>query len=148
MKKHITLILLVLGFVTHLSAQQHAFGIGAVVGSPTGISARFNASSGDFVDALLAWDVDQNTFFQGHYNFRLSTLEQGPNHETVLYGGPGLYVRSNVFEQSNFGFSGNFGVGWTFKRNLEVFAEVSPKIGLVRQTDFLMTGGLGFRYLF
>ncbi len=63
-------------------------------------------------------------------------------------GGPGLFVRSAVWERSNFGFSGNFGVGWIFKRNLEVFAEVSPKIGLVRETDFLVTGGLGFRYLF
>jgi hypothetical protein len=33
-----------------------------------------------------------------------------------------------------------------FKNTIEVFAELSPKIGLIRATDFFVIGGVGVRY--
>lgn len=145
--KKLALLLLVLGIVD-FGFGQRAFGIGAVAGAPSGLSARFDRSSAEFIDLLLAWDLDQSTFFQGHYDFNLLILEKGADHHTNLYAGPGFFFRSEVWDRTHFGFSGNFGVGWTFKQSLEFFADLSPKIGLIRQTDFIMTGGLGFRYLF
>ncbi|HTP12005.1 MAG TPA: hypothetical protein VMM37_00170 [Bacteroidota bacterium] len=148
MKKYIILCMLAVSS-TLAFAQQRPFGIGALIGTPSGISATFSRSPDRFVDVLLAWDIEQNTIFQGHYNFRFMSLEKGRDQETILYGGPGVFFRTvNLEERTDFGFSGNFGIGWTLKQNLEIYAEISPKVGLVRLSPLTMTGGLGFRYLF
>ena len=148
MKKYIVLFML-LALFNHAPAQQRAFGIGALIGTPSGISATFSKSPDRFLDILLAWDVEENTTFQGHYNFKFMTFEKGKDQETILYGGPGVFFRTTDLDnRTDFGFSGNFGIGWTLKQDVQIYAEISPKIGLVRLSNMTMTGGLGFRYLF
>jgi hypothetical protein len=145
-KKILAIVLLVVA--THSSSAQQVFGIGLMLGAPSGVSFKASISPSSSADFLFAGGPSDSFFSQGQYNFTILTLRKTDDHEINLYGGPGMYLRFPIQRKAVFGFSGAFGIGWIFKKNLEFFTEVSPKMGLIDRTELDMTGGIGFRFLF
>lgn len=139
--------LLVLVFFQTAQAQ-HEFGLGGFFGIPTGITLQVSSSPSTSIDVLLAWGPENAFFMQGHYNYTILTLSRRNDNEIRLYGGPGVFLRTPIDQRALFGFSGDFGIGWALKRKVEFFAEISPKVGLITETQFDLTGGLGFRFIF
>jgi len=134
--------------MTLAAAAQTKYGVGIVIGVPSGVSGSFVTSPATSVDVQLAWSV-QNTFFiQGHYDMLIARVHETRDQTVRLYGGPGAFVRLSSYNRDLFGFSGNFGMGWMFNNHLELFAELAPKVGLISATELDMTGGIGFRYIF
>ena len=132
----------------HGAMAQSNIGLGIYLGNPTGITMKFGARPSTSVDLLAAWRLDDAFFGQGHYNFTITTLTRSKDGDVYLYGGPGVFLRSSSRQHDMIGFSGNFGIDWIVTRHLELFSEISPKIGLIRSTELEITGGIGFRYLF
>jgi hypothetical protein len=145
--KTILAMALLVGVVLSSEAQQ-VFGIGLMLGPLSGVSFKSSASPSSSADLLFAGGPNDSFFSQGHYNFTILTIAQSDDNEVNLYGGPGIYLRFPTQRKAIFGFSGDFGIGWIFKKNVEFFSELSPKMGLMDQTKFDMTGGIGFRFLF
>ncbi|MBI3111317.1 MAG: hypothetical protein HYZ01_07070 [Ignavibacteriales bacterium] len=127
---------------------QSDIGLGIYLGNPTGMTLKFGSPPSTSVDLLAAWRLDDTFFAQGQYNFTITTLTQTKEGTVYLYGGPGIFLRSSSRQSDMMGFSGNFGIDWIVTRHLELFTEISPKIGLIRSTELEITGGIGFRYLF
>ena len=122
--------------------------MGIVIGTPTGISTRFMSPSGNSLDLLLAWRFGDNFFAQGHYDFKLRVLDQTTEGPVQFYAGPGAFMRWSSRNSNLVGFSGNFGIEWVVRHELELFVEVSPKIGFAPATDLDFTAGMGVRYVF
>ena len=147
MKWSLAMFLLLLAFPPVAKAQRN-LGLGMYLGNPTGVTLKFGRRPSTSVDLLAAWRLDDTFFAQGHYNYTITTLSRSNGGEVYLYGGPGIFLRSSSHQRDEMGLSGNFGIDWIVTRHLELFSEISPKIGLIRSTEFEITGGIGFRYVF
>lgn len=126
---------------------QHKVGLGLVVGVPSGLSATVRLSPTSSANVQMAWRVESTFFAQAHYDFILSTLQRGQDHQVDFYGGPGLFLRLAPRQADLLGLSGNFGIRWLIGNHLELFSELAPKVGLLTRTEIDLTGGIGFRYI-
>ncbi|MGH2569065.1 MAG: hypothetical protein ACRDGA_12065, partial [Bacteroidota bacterium] len=127
---------------------QTRFGLGIVVGVPSGVSGTVVTSTTTAVDFQLAWNLNNSFFAQGHYDLILVDLTENRTERVDLYGGPGAFVRLSSGKGDQFGFSGNFGIRWLLHKHIELFGELAPKVGLISETEIDLTGGMGFRYVF
>lgn len=120
-------------------------GIGVHVGQPTGLSLKVY-NPGTSVDFLAAWDLDDFFFLNIHaiYDTPLNDA-----HTVHFYYGPGGYIgihdRSGDAEDDvELGVSGNFGLDFMLDR-FEIFVQATPRLSLVKTTEFDIGGGVGFR---
>lgn len=129
-------------------SQAKGFGLGIVVGEPTGISFKSWTSAKGAVDGAVAWSVNQD-YFRVHvdylvHNFNIIDVNQG---QLPLYLGIGAKV---VFANNpGFGARIPLGINYIFgDAPLDLFAEIVPGLDFVPSTDFFIEGGIGIRYWF
>ncbi|OZC03022.1 hypothetical protein [Rubricoccus marinus] len=127
------------------------FGIGAQLGTPTGVSAKFGSGSGAL--ALAAgWDLDNTSELavEGHYI--LSERRIPGDADLRLFYGPGAYIetRENARNQRSTQGGLSFGVGLSLfaTRDIELYGVASPRLQLFDDTDFDFGGGIGGRIYF
>lgn len=158
MKKHHTILKTGLFLVTiflvstsSLSAQTNAgdFGIGVILGEPTGLSAKYYNGGRTAFDFGLAWSFGRNPHYHFHadylvHRFDLIEVEQG---QMPFYFGIGARLRTGHDE--NVGIRFPLGVSYYFPRDpIEIFFEIVPVFDLTPRSDISGNGGLGFRYYF
>jgi hypothetical protein len=162
MKKILFTTILILLSTKPLYARD--FGLGAILGSPTGISGKYNLDNERAIDGTISYG----------------------SHELVLYGDylkhyPGLFGKQNEFiaslrpyvgvgpmfvfsdgdkdhshkytddDDDSFAFGGRIplGVEWLSKEiPLGVSLELAPGITVLPGTDAFVQGGLAIRYYF
>jgi hypothetical protein len=150
MKKIVLITLaLALGLCGSTFAQARGFGLGVILGEPTGIN--FKAWTGyktAFVGAA-AWSFGHEDSLHVHldyivHNFRLLKLENG--HLPVYYG---IGVRIKTGNDVRFGVRVPLGINYMFeKAPLDIFVEIAPIFDLTPKTDLFFNGGIGIRYYF
>lgn len=139
-------------FVTILSGAVHAqgnFGIGLIVGEPTGISAKMWLMKRTAVDAAAAWSFSDDAALHLHadylfHNFDLIEVSKG---QLPVYFGAGARVK---FESdSKLGVRIPVGLAYILEgAPLDLFAEIVPLVDLVPDTEFELNGSIGIRYFF
>jgi len=166
MKKLILPAVLVCGTLS-LSAQGSGFGIGIMVGEPTGLSAKAWTGEGQAFAFGLAWGGlgRGGGYFHAHadylfHNFSLINVSKG---RMALHYGPGVRVRSWTGDRywnrgrwydSRGGHTRlgvRFPVGLTYLFEgapIDIFLEAAPALDIVPGTSFDVDGALGFRYYF
>lgn len=127
---------------------QNRWGLGFEIGTPSCISGRYVTTSGNYFDALLSWGLHHGAFAQGSYDFKLATLYTSKTAQIEFYSGPGLFLGSPSRARAMIGLSGNFGIDFLWQRRLDFMLEMSPKIGVLPETDLEFSSGLGFRFMF
>ena len=148
-------VLLVLIF--GLSGSAHArtggnFGLGIIVGEPTGLSGKLWLSGRSAIDGAVAWSLSDDEAFHLHgdyilHNFNLIKVERGsmPFH----FGIGGRIKFRDEPHDDIIGIRIPLGLNYLFEAApLDVFLEVVPMLDLVPDTDFDVAGGLGIRYYF
>lgn len=143
------LIIAVLGvFTSGLFAQDSGYGLGLIVGEPTGFSAKMWLGSNTAIDAGLAWSLTEDKFHL-HADYLIHSFELIP----VEYGQLPLYFGVGA----NLGFGKDMWIGARVPLGLaylfedvpiDVFLEVAPGLALLPDLDFTMGGGIGCRYWF
>ena len=130
-------------------AQDRGFGLGVILGEPTGIN--FKAWTGyktAFVGAA-AWSFGHQDSLHVHldylvHNFRLLDLD---DVELPVYYGIG--VRLKTGNDVRFGVRIPLGINYMFeKAPLDIFVEFAPIFDLTPKTDLYFNGGFGIRYYF
>ena len=132
-------------------AERGPFGLGAIFGAPTGISAKYFLDESHAVDGAIAWDLSGDNDFHIHadylyHNYSLITVEKG---ELPVYFGVGgrLKIRDN--KDDEFGIRFPIGLAYAFADvPIDVFAEVAPILDVVPDTEFDLEGGIGARFYF
>jgi hypothetical protein len=149
--KRTALVLILFGCLAGLSygESNHSFGLGIMLGEPTGITAKvWNRQTVAF-DAGAAWSFVGSTFFQVHgdllfHNFNLFRVETG---RMALYYGAGARVK--FADTTTVSLRVPIGISYEFEKTpVELFLEVVPMLDLVPSTDVSMAGAVGFRYYF
>jgi len=150
MKKLFGLLIVLITFIQiNLSSQQKDFGLGIILGEPTGVSAKLWTSSENAFDFAAAWSFqgDGNLLLQADYVwhiFRLIPVESG---RLPFYVGVGTEV---VFDDDPvLGVRVPLGLDYLFANApVDIFVELVPILRLAPSTDFDFAGGIGARYWF
>lgn len=164
MKKQLfVLVLTVSSFA--VKAQSSGFGLGLMIGDPTGVSGKLWLSDGDrALDFGLAWGVyGRYVHVHADYLFHNNSLITVSKGTLALYYGPGVRVRSwsggrywnrgkwEDYDGSRLGVGARFPVGLDYMFEgapVDVFLEVVPSLDLVPSTAFDFDAAIGARYWF
>jgi hypothetical protein len=164
MKKYL-LVLLLTSSALLTKAQDSGFGLGIMIGAPTGISAKAWVGGDRAIGMGLAWGTRHSGYLHLHadYLFHNMDLIQVGSGQLPLYYGPGLRLRSwgndGYWHRGRFYEDGGshvdlgvrfpVGLAYLFEgAPVDIFLEVVPTLDLVPSTSFEVDGGLGARYWF
>jgi hypothetical protein len=143
-------------------AQDRGFGIGIILGEPTGISAKLWTSPVNAFDFGLGWSIggDRIGKYKGNYDggsrvhfhmdylwhsFEATHLSQ----QFPLYYGFGGRFNSGAGYDASVAVRGVFGVAWLpHNTPIDVFLELVPSLQLTSTTGFGLDAGIGARYFF
>jgi len=153
MRTHILAIsfLVVLVLLPSLSlSQDRGFGIGVIVGEPTGISMKGWLSSKSALDFGLAWSFANETSFHVHGDYLLHSFDVFKTKERIpLYYGIGGRIKTGRNEDARLGLRMVVGIGYLFRdAPIDLFLEVAPILDLAPSTDFRINAGFGGRFFF
>lgn len=143
-------VLLIILFSVVTSAQSSGFGIGAILGQPTGISAKYWTTSSTAFDFGLGYSFEKNSRMHLHADYLFHTKDIFNSTENFsLYYGPGARLRLVENGDSRLGVRFDVGIVW-IPRNapIDVFVEIAPLLDIIPETDFSFNGGIGVRYFF
>lgn len=148
---YILLVFASLFIISNLNfAQQKGFGLGVVLGEPTGVSAKYWLTSGTALDFGLGYSfTSSNSLFDFYadYVFHSSDMINSTENFVVYYGpGARLKIRES---SSKLGVRGVIGILWLpGGTNFDLFVEVAPILDIIPATKFDFAGGIGGRYFF
>jgi hypothetical protein len=151
MKKSLTTLAFCLLAASQSSAfkPEDGFGIGFVLGTPSGISASLPIGTGNAVNAALGYDIGSaaNLYVQGDYVWILEGLIPVESGKISVYYGPGAFAV--VAKNSAAGIRAVAGIDYRFQDiPLQAFLEIGPGINIVPNTSGVLGAGLGLRYYF
>ncbi len=137
---------------------QADFGLGVILGSPTGISAKYTMSQSNAIDGAIAWDLDEDDIhFHGDYlwlknkGLRLDRIAldwfYGIGGRLRMFDNDGR--RNDDDDDFSLGVRAPIGIGYTFADpRIEVFGELALILDLIEDTDIDLDGGIGARFHF
>lgn len=144
-----------------IAAQDHGFGLGIILGEPTGVSAKLWTSKVNAFDFGLGvglggdrikfkGDYDRSGRVHFHMDYlwhsfnAISSTEKFP----LYYGIGGRYNTGGGYEGS-LGVRGVIGIVWfPHATPIDVFVELVPVFQLTPLTGLGVDAGLGVRYFF
>ncbi len=139
-------LLLVSGYCL---AQNRGFGLGVILGEPTGVSAKAWLSARNAFDLGLAWSVRHDGFFHLHGDYLWHFPDAIRSTERFV---PYLGLGGRFGARSHNALLGIRFVGglawWPRNAPIDVFAEIAPIMDLAPETELSANGGIGIRYYF
>ncbi len=151
MKRKLTLltVILLLFSIAQVQAQQKKFGLGMILGEPTGVIAKYWTSNRTAFDLAGSWSFSgENAFhFHGGYLFHSFNIFKVDKGRLPVYYGIG--ARLKLEDDTRFGVRIPLGLSYMFENiPLDIFFEISPIMDLVPDTEFHILGSIGIRYYF
>jgi len=133
------------------------FGLGIIIGDPSGLSGKLKLDGTHAVDGALAFSaIDDVLYVHADYLFHASPLHAHglSGHRFVPYVGIGGFI--GVFDERKkdrdtdgaIGARVPLGIAWEPPIPIDVFLEVVPLMRIVPETDAGLDVGLGVRYFF
>ena len=147
----ISLLVLVLACAMPSLAGAGPFGVGLMIGEPTGLSLKNWTGRTVAFDAALAWSFEGRDGLHFHldylwHDFGIFPVEKG---WMPPYYGVGGRIRFEEDEDESFGIRVPLGLAYIFdSRKVDLFVEVVPLLDLAPETDFDANAALGIRYYF
>ena len=143
-------------------AQERRFGLGVIIGEPTGISAKLWTSPVNAFDFGLGWSMggDRIGKYDGYYNggsrvhFHMDYLWHSFEaiHSTErfpLYYGIGGRINTGAGYNSSLAVRGVLGIAWLPRATpIDVFLELAPSLQLTSSTGFVIDAVFGAIYFF
>jgi hypothetical protein len=155
--KFIRCLLVALALIT-TQAFAKTWGLGAVIGAPTGLSANYFLQESRTIHTTLAYDLQGNDHLQlaSHYTWRRKDLRLPDLTLGWFYGVGGRFALTEHDHRHNhssdkvaLGPSGTIGVFHEFQQvPLEVFLKVNLTVNLIPDTDADTDLMLGLHYNF
>jgi hypothetical protein len=150
------LVIILIFFPIFLLAQ--SYGIGIILGSPTGLTGKMMLSTTSAIAVNAGWSFWPSRGFHitGDYQFlfpgSIADEDGRPINSLIPYLGLGGRMRfksSGDDDDDDFRVGVRFGGGLEYKpERFGVFAELYPVVNLIPSTEFDFEGGLGFRIYF
>jgi hypothetical protein len=152
--KHVALIS-ILFFTVNTARAVDSFGIGAILGEPTGVSAKFDLDGFHAVDLAAAWSFGNANAFLIHadYLWHKKNLFPIDRRPIDLYFGVGgrLLTHGSGSRRNDTVFGPRFPVGLRHlfaDPPIEIFFEVAVILNLIPSTYADGNVGIGARFFF
>jgi hypothetical protein len=149
MKKIIFLSMIAILFTSSIKSQTRGFGIGIVLGEPTGLSAKLWTGNSNAFDFAAAWSFrgSGHVLLQADYVWHTANLlTSGTGRLPFYYGIGGRII---LADDPLLGVRIPLGLNYQFSEApLDIFVEIVPILDLTPETDFDVGGGLGIRFWF
>lgn len=132
-------------------SQDKGFGLGVMLGEPTGVSGKYWLDNSHALDFGLAYSfVHPKSTFSLHadYLFHNSELIKSSQRLPVYYG-VGARLHFGNGEKGTLGARGVLGIVWMpMETPVDVFIEFAPVFNLFPETSLHMDLAVGGRYYF
>lgn len=142
----VSVALLICGAV---QAQDSGFGLGIIIGEPTGISAKQWIDSRTAIDGAIAWSFEKKNALHLHgdllyHSFTPPRINRG---KFAWYYGIGGRIKFE--DDSKVGVRVPLGMDYLLgTAPLDFFLELVPILDLAPSTDFSLNAAIGIRYFF
>jgi len=150
MKKGVMILALALVLFSGVArSQEKGFGLGIILGEPTGISAKKWLDDKSALDGAVAWSLVTPSSFHLHadylyHNFNIFNVKKG---KLPLYFGIGFRIR--IGDEDRVGIRIPVGICYIFEQSpLDIFFELGPVLDLTPATRLRLTSSVGIRYFF
>jgi hypothetical protein len=147
MAKYIVLLMIIVQcFAMGAEPAEEGFGIGVIVGEPTGISFKNWLSGNTAIDGAAAWSFEGEDALHLHadylfHNDKLAKVEEG---KLLFYYGLG--ARLKLQDKSRLGVRIPLGIAYLLQNNpIDFFLEIVPIMDLAPETELEFNGGFGVR---
>jgi hypothetical protein len=157
---HRMMVTLMLVFVASSTASAR-FGLGVMLGEPTGLSIKQWKTNQHAVDGALAWSFEHDGLFHIHADYLYHDYhllaELIPGRHAPAYIGVGTRFAINERVEANhpghvdvrLGMRFPVGASYLFTNYpLEFFIELAPTLDVLPETSFEMNAALGMRFYF
>ncbi|MBN3035633.1 MAG: hypothetical protein JW861_08605 [Bacteroidales bacterium] len=147
LKTSIVTLWLATGLCFSAFAQKDGFGVGIIVGEPTGVAFKHFLDNRSAVDAAAAYSFVDDAAFQFHvdyliHHFGLIEITTG---QFPVYWGIGGRIK--LAHDARLGVQIPLGISYIFEDiPLDAFIEIRPLMDLLPETTFTVNGGIGVRY--
>ena len=152
MKKRILYLIIIILSGTLSPAQDKGYGIGIILGEPTGLSGKYWLNNTNAIDFGLGFSFTHfnNSGIQLHCDYLWNIYDLFKTSEKfVIYYGPGIKILTGGSNDAKLGIRGVAGIGWFIKdAPLDLFFEAAPVVDLIPGTILKIDGGIGARYYF
>lgn len=152
MKKIIVFLTFFILINISVKAQESGFGIGLILGEPTGFSLKNWLSSTSAIDAGLGWSFVDNgsTHLHADYLWHDFDVIKSTEGKVPLYVGVGGRIKfsnSEGAKDNRFGVRVPFGIAYLFRNApVDIFLEVVPVMDLSPDTKLSFNSAIGARY--
>ncbi len=125
------------------------FGLGVIVGEPTGLTAKAWLDNIHAVDFGLAWSLNEKQSFHLRVDYLWHFRDVFPDKNATLYVGVGGRLRVIENQDTKLGVTIPLGFNYEIPRSpVELFVEAVPIVDLTPSSEFDMNGGVGVRFYF
>lgn len=129
----------------------HGFGLGVIVGEPTGIAFKGWLSTSTALAGGAAWSFADNSNFAFHLDYlvhRFDLIDVGKG-ELPLYFGIGGRFKIRDDADDALGIRIPVGLDYLFEGSpIDIFFEVVPIVELTPETEFRLNAAIGARFFF
>jgi hypothetical protein len=135
-------------------AASNSFGIGFILGDPSGFTAKFFVSGNDAIDTGIGPSGRDGFYLYADYHRHFRNLFPVPELSVYVGAGAGLHEHdeeSKHHEEGELSLEARLplGIDYVFRQvPIEVFLELAPALEIIPDIDFHLRGGLGARYYF
>lgn len=135
-------------------AEGGPFGLGIIVGQPTGVTGAYRLGGNTAIDGAVGLDVfdDRHFYLHATFLFVLPNLLSGGSVGLSPYLGPGGFISDRGKGDGSrvgLGVRAPFGLSLDFRRApLQIFGEFAVVLPLIPDPDLGIGGAVGFRYYF
>ena len=152
MKTKCCVIVLIIFIATNaLALERKKFGVGVILGEPTGITIKYMLDDKTAIDAGVGWETSGDNEFHiyGDYLYHMYDLIKVPHGKLPLYFGGGLRFIDREKKDDKLGIRIPVGIEYLFGNvPLGAFFELVPVLNLTPDTDFDFEAGIGIRFFF
>jgi hypothetical protein len=127
------------------------FGLGIIVGEPTGVSGKLFVSNTNAIDGAVAWSFGSDTEFhlQMDYLYHFRGVIKVDSGKAPIFAGLGGRFKIRDGADNKFGVRIPVGIAYHFEdAPFDIFIEAVPVLELSPSTDFVMEGAIGGRFYF
>lgn len=141
-------------FYGSVAAQEGGFGLGIILGEPTGLSLKQWVAANTAIDGAIAWSFGKHDALHLHanylvHNFKLFKVEQGKLPIYYGIGGRIKFEENGTDEDTKIGVRIPVGISYILANSpLDIFLEIAPLLDLTPSTEFDLNGAVGIRYFF
>ena len=132
------------------------YGLGLIIGDPTGFSGKYFITSREAIDFALDYWFSKHLHIHGDYLYHFHSFLPGNNvhlNRISFYTGGGgkIYLRDNGVNKDELSLAIRIPAGIFYlvpQTPLELFLELVPTMSFVPSTEFEIDFAIGVRYLF